>query len=470
MQIDYKRWLSLLFVVMCFAALAYSLLFSSRFEPLTFTLAVSLVTCGAVIIPLWILSLLSKRQFGLLFALLAGLAIGAIILATATIEGTEDAFAALILAFSIATAVTLTAWLICRWVGGYLLGKTTQRIVVGQLATVVRQHLPLSTGVALAAEAEKGLARTHLQRIAHLLAQGEPLSQAVRKGYRDCPSVALSLIIAGEKAGQLPAALDEAEHFLLERDRRRPPYEVSVWLYLLVIAGFTMLVVSGIMVAIVPKYKAIVKDYAAEMPAATQSLIAAWGYLASGGVVGLLVLPVILVLVYLSLRPRRVPQLAITSKVADWIRWHMPGFGRIEMGRGMQQVLRTMRLGVRSGMSLDQAAGLAELVDVNQQLRPRIRRFGELLREGAPVREAARRVDLGEVTGVALAAGQRAARMDVGLRYAADYHGAVAGRLWAVLRNLTWPVCTLIMGIVVGWVVLALFLPLISLIDSVSVF
>ncbi|HOA75653.1 MAG TPA: type II secretion system F family protein [Phycisphaerae bacterium] len=345
--------------------------------------------------------------------------------------------------------------------------ETTERIVISQIATVVRQHLPLATGLALAADSERGWTRVHLHRISRLLAQGLSLSEAVRSGFPDCSPVPFSLIRAGEQSGQLPAALEQAEEYLFERERQRSSDDVSVWVYLLIVGGFAAMVVSGIMIAVMPKYREIFKDYGVMLPRETIVLVGISEYVTDYPLVAMLPLLAIAMALYFNLRPRRIPNPTFSSRVADWIRWHTPAWGRVEFGRGMQVVLQAMRLGIRSGMGLERAARIAGQVDVNTQLSARVQQFADLIDRGTGIREAARRAELGEVTGVALAGGQRGNDLDAALRYAADYHGAIASRCWILLRNLAWPTWTLIMGVMVGFVVLALFLPLVTLINSV---
>jgi type IV pilus assembly protein PilC len=385
----------------------------------------------------------------------------------------DDFVIPLVQATGIILAGLLIAYLLYRlttgWpMTGWFYIDATERIVISQIATVVRQNLPLAIGLALAAESERGSPRTQLQRISRLLAQGMTLSQAVRTGYPDCSAISVSLITVGEQTGQLPAALDQAEDRLFEHDRCSPPDEVPVWTYLLIVSGFAVLTVSGIMVAVVPKYQEIFKDFDVMLPQSTIKLIHVSDFFAGSGLLLGMLLIVFPLAIYLSLRPRRGPQLAFTSRLADWIRWHTPGWRRVEIARGMRSILQVMRLAVRAGMSLEPAARIAGTVDVNHQLGKRLRQFGELVDSGTGVREAACQSGLGEVTAVAMAAGRRGGDMDAALRYAADYHGAVASRWWILLRSLTWPLWTLALGIVVGWIVFALFQPLVALINSVA--
>jgi type II secretory pathway component PulF len=349
--------------------------------------------------------------------------------------------------------------------------RTTNRIVIGQMATVVRQNLPLATGLALAARSETGAARRHLQRISHLLAQGAPLSEAVSEGFPDCPSLPLTLIVAGERSGQLAAALEEAENHLVERGRRDERVDTPVWPFMLTIIAFMILVVSGLMVSIVPKFKEIFKDFGTELPYVTITLIYICDFFVESGLLLiLLVLALIGIpsLIYLNLRPRRLPIPGWTSRVADWIRWHCPGWRAVECHTGMAMVLRTMRIAVRAGMPLDEAASLASGVDVNFNLRPLISDFAGRIAKGANPYDAARQAGLGEVTAIALAAGSRCDDLDAGLRYAAEYNDAITNRLWILLRNLAWPIATLLIGAMVAFIALAMFEPLIKLINSVG--
>ncbi len=373
--------------------------------------------------------------------------------------------------------VGLSQWLLGWWLWNpftatfaRLRRRLLERIVVGQISAVVRQNLPLATGLALAADSERGWVQTHLWRISKLLAQGLPLSEAMRLGFPDCSSLVVSLVAAGERAGQLPAALEQAEQYLIERARRKERLDVSVWPYLGGVLAMMIMMVAGIMIAVVPKFKEIFMDFGAELPGMTVMLISISDWFVQGKPPGWLVLLIpIPIIVYASLRPRRFPDIGSMSRLADWIRWRLPGLRRMEFGQGMSVMLRLMRLAVRSGMNLEPAARLATDVDVNTQLRGRMTRFADSLAKGMNVGEAGTAAGLGSVATTALASGQRAGDMDAALRYAADYHEAIVSRWWIMLSRVAWPISTLALATVVGFVILSLFMPLIALINSVTV-
>ncbi len=355
-----------------------------------------------------------------------------------------------------------------------------ERIVIGQIATVMRQNLPTASALAIAADSETGVARVALRRISRLLAQGVPLTEAVRHGFPQCSTLVQSLIIAGEQAGQLPAALEQAEAYLVERNRRRMEGPVAIWPYGLCLLFAMFVFLSGIMVFVVPRFREIFRDYHAELPPSTRALVAVSNWFVGleevapnsfqevfpGWVIIFVLVPVLFGFL-LWLRRRRVPEPTIASEIADSIRWVVPGWRKMERAQGMAAALRTLGLGVRAGLDVAQSARVAAGIDVNARLRARLTHFAELAAAGKNLRAAATETGLGEVVGIALAAGQRGGRLEESLQYAAGYYDAIFSRGWTVLKNLLWPVGTLILATLVGSVVYGFFSPLVALLDAV---
>jgi len=342
-----------------------------------------------------------------------------------------------------------------------------ERIVMGHVSLLVRQNLPLPTALALAAESEGGGARTCLRDLSRLLGQGLPLSEAAAKARLRYSDLTLSLLAAGEKSGQLARALDQVQEHLAQKDTP-PLVSLRVVLgYFLLLMIATSIIVSLVLMLIVPKLGEIFKDFGSAMPALTMSLIAVADWFVQGTPPGWLWMAALLaVILYLKFRWRKRPPPRWVRYVVDRMLWYVPVMRRATFSDGMATMLETMRLALRSGMDVTAAAKLASEVRVNSLLRARMKHFAARIENGAAAGVAASEAGLGEVTAVAMAAGQRSSDMDAALRYAADYHAALVSRLWIMLRNLAGPLCTLVGATVIGWVVLALFLPVIRLIDA----
>jgi len=344
------------------------------------------------------------------------------------------------------------------------------RIVVGQIAAVTSQSLPLAGGLMLAGQSEPGKAGVVLRRIARLLAAGLPLGEALRYGYPSCPGMVASVVQAGELAGRLPAVLRMLESDLVERARQRhraAPFGVPYAIFLLF---FLIVIETGVMVLIVPKFEEIFRDFRTNLPGLTRAFIDAARFCANTGIGALLILAFVLgalSALYWVFRPRRFDDPHRASQVADYIRWCTPGLRRLERANGLAVIASLLKLFVGAGMGLDRAARLAAEADVNAVLRDRMRDFVQLLESGTPPPDAAERAGLGPVMTTALRAGRHGDRLDASLQFVADYYRAVVSRLWIVIRSVAWPVMTLCMASLIGSFIVALFLPLISLINSV---
>ncbi len=363
-------------------------------------------------------------------------------------------------------AAIFLLWQAGTYVVAWFRRPAVERIVISQIAGVLRQNLPLPMALSLAGDSERGMARTHLKRISKLLLQGASLSEAMELGYRECSSLVVSLVAAGEKAGRLPAAVEQAEEYLIRKARWRRLFDVPLGLYVVLVLSLAGLMVSGIMVAIIPKFKTIFADFGTKLPEGTMTLIDISEWFVAGTPPGWLLLFLVAV-AWIVLRFWKIEGQSVASRIGEAVRSNLPGVRRVEFGRGLAEMLRLMRTAVAGGMDLATAARLASSLRVNRGLCDRMRWFADLLEAGSKPADACRVCELGPVLSTALAAGTRSGNMDAALRYAADYHGALVTRWWIMIHSFAWPCCTVGLGVIVAFVVRALFEPLVELIRSV---
>ena len=358
-----------------------------------------------------------------------------------------------------------------------LLRRTsTTRALAAHLSAITNLNLPLAGALRTAGKSERGHLGWALREMGRDLAAGGSVSEAMRRAHPACSALVVSVIAAGEQAGQLPRALADLERSLtdqlyeagtsLEKSKR-------CWLYPMGLVLFACLMLAGMMTWIVPKYYEIFVDFDTKLPEVTLALIGVSRWLVGGP--GLLLLLALFVLLFclvvgggivLALRD---PHTTMTRMIVDTWRW-IPGLTRpVAFGEGMSAAIRVVAMSLAAGLTLDRAAGLAATLHPNRYLRRRWLDFSRFIGTGLSAAEAAEQAGLGKVFSWAcrtLARGN--ANAEVVLRHAADYHRAIAHRWWRALTMVAWPLVTCVLGCMVGFVVLALFLPLVSLINSVA--
>ncbi len=343
-------------------------------------------------------------------------------------------------------------------------------LAVANLAAAARLNLPFAEVVDMAGREEGGEAKAALTRLSYWLARGSMPSVALRHSIRGCPAFVSATVQVGEDSGQITAALELANARIRQRRNQSASLLTTGWIYPCVLFLFWVAIVAGTLLVVVPKFKEIFCDFGTPLPASTVALIDL-GAGASGLAGPLLcvvaaVIPLGLLVAGLSLRPRRPGSPRVLSSIGDSFRWILPFFRSFDRGTGHAAVLDAIRMGLQGGLPLERAVRLACDVDVNCQVRNQYRDFGRNLIAGIDPGDAATGAGLGCVVAAAFNSVMRGTSPNVALQYAADYHRAMANRRWHVLARLLTPLVTLAAGCLIALTALALFQPLIALIDS----
>lgn len=374
-------------------------------------------------------------------------------------------------------------FLLCCVIGISWYGAAARRyglatVIVADLAALTRQNLPLATGLELAAEHETGKRAVVLRRIGRLLQQGLSLHDAVHLGWPGCPAAVSGLIDVAERQHHLPPALQQLEADLAQRAQRARRFTSGDYLYPVVLLLFAWFVVAAIMVVVIPKFEEIFRDFDVKLPPATVALISASNWFIGKGpardgsqdhIPGCFLVALIfvsfVVLFYLQ-RPRRPRKPHLFSRLADYVRWFIPGWHRCEHAAGVAQAAGCIRFGLLAGIPLHRALRNAADLDVNIVLRARLLRWADDVERGVPGPQAARNARVGAFVEWAFATPAAGSALPDSLAFVHDYYQAAAYHWALILRQLLWPLTVIALGVVVGFIVYSLFTPLAALING----
>ena len=362
-------------------------------------------------------------------------------------------------------------------VGGALTGwlptfrrMSSTRAVVHHLSTITHLNLPLAQALTTAGRTEPGRVGVVLQRMGQAVAEGLPLATAMRRADPRCPLLVTSVMDAGERAGQLPQALADLEDALGDELRAKSDEAMAggqYWVYPACLMAIVGALLYFVMVFVMPKFQEIFMDFDTRLPPMTINLIDLSTWCVRADTVAVLLLGILVVTVVTVAAARRAPGYTVRQTIMDtcgWIPWLTKP---VSFGKGMSTALRVVRMGTAAGMTLPAASALAASVRVNRHLRRRWDGFVKMIEGGIPASRAAGETGLGGVFARACRDLERGnADPQLVLGHAADYYRACAFRWWRALWRITVPAATCAMGCVVGYIVLALFLPLLNLIYS----
>ena len=324
------------------------------------------------------------------------------------------------------------------------------------LLTVAAERLiPLVPVVEAFARERGGPFAGRARHLANMLKAGVPLPDALQRLPGLLPADALPAIHVGYESGALAAALRRVSS---ARDFRQP-----LWLamagrlvYLITLVVFGIGVVAFMMYKIVPSFQAIFSDFDAELPAMTKLLISVsraivdWWFL----LVPFFMLMVLLVF-YVLLR-----YVGLTQ-------WDLPGMGRLVRRLDAANVLDTLALAAEHRRPLPEAFATLARTYPKAAIRGRLRGVLADLQRGADwceslfARGLIKRPDR-----AILQAAQRAGNLPWALREMADSNRRrLAYRLYALVQ-LLFPPFILAIGAAVMFIVVSLFVPLVSLIEA----
>jgi type IV pilus assembly protein PilC len=371
------------------------------------------------------------------------------------------AIAALIVALLLAMLFTTGPLMIiivgiaCSVAGHYR--RSRQRVLLTLLRNAVQRQIPLERALE-AIGREYGPRYQHrVQRLERLLAGGTPLADALRLVPRLVPTDCLPLLHAGARANRLGEALER----IAQRDSRDEM--LALWIsgrlyYLALVLLFGIGTWMFMAIKIVPAFARIFEEFGMRLPDLTRAAIAITKFTIDYGAFPLAIVCLLILLYLYGL-----------SRHAQLARWVLPGTGWITRRLDTAIVLDTLGLVAEARLPLTD--GLSSLAMAYPR-GPMGRRLWRLWGDVAGGREwsTALRARLGMPRGEAalLESAARSGNLSWALReMARNNRRRYYCRMQAAIQ-IVFPVALLGLGLLVGFYVVAFFLPLVSLIHALA--
>ncbi|MEN8128237.1 MAG: type II secretion system F family protein, partial [Planctomycetota bacterium] len=270
--------------------------------------------------------------------------------------------------------------------------------IISTIGTSMRQSLPLPMALTTAAYGQKRKEARIFNNIAHWLAQGWPLSEALRRGYWRCPSHILGAIATAEQMDQLPKAIESLQVDLSEKlNNYKTAKPVHPWYPVIVLIVISS-IMTGLSIYIIPTFSEVLYDMSegqASLPAATQSLLdfSSW-MIGRKGLNALLVLTlffwVIAFLIYSRFRRRTPCSPHFLSLIGDRIKWYTPVLHWFEKTFGNLYLVQSLRVGLLAGYPVNIILRNASGLDVNRCYQERLQKWLKKIEAGDNIAQSAK--------------------------------------------------------------------------------
>jgi type IV pilus assembly protein PilC len=325
-----------------------------------------------------------------------------------------------------------------------------------QLATMMKAGVPLVQSFDIVADGmdNKGLQELVLS-IRNDIAAGTNFANALRKHPRHFNDLYCSLIESGEKAGALEQMLDRIATYLEKTELLKKKVKKAMT-YPAAVVVVAIIVTAILLVKVVPQFEALFTGFGAELPAFTQMVVNLSEWMQKWWFVALLGI----VFIGVAFREAKLRSRKF-SDLVDKYTLKLPIIGQVLDKSAVARFGRVLSTTFAAGVPLVDALDSVARATGNAVYRDAIIRIRDEVSSGTQLQAAMRQADLFPVMAVQLTAiGEESGNLDDMLSKVADHYESIVDDLVDNLSSLMEPIIMSVLGVLVGGLIIAMYLPI----------
>ena len=338
-------------------------------------------------------------------------------------------------------------------------------IFTRQLATLVDSGLPLLRGLTVLVKQERDrVLKNTINKVAEAVQGGGTFSESLAQHPFVFNDLYVNMVKAGELGGVLEVVLSRLAEFQ-EKAAKIKNKVVAAMIYPIIVMTMAIAIMGFLLVFIVPKFEAIFHDMLGDkpLPAITTLVISASRFVQDHWLV------IIGFLFAVVVGYKFANRTAGGKSIIDRLKLYLPLFGDVIRKTAISRFARTLGTLVTSGVPILQAlditgetAGNMVIADAISQVHERVKEGESIVQpleaSGAFPPMVVSMIDVGEETGQL---------PEMLLKIADVYDDEVDSSVAGMTAALE-PIMIVFLALIVGTIVIALFMPLISIIQGLQ--
>lgn len=348
-------------------------------------------------------------------------------------------------------------------------GKVTETDLVlftRQLATMVDAGLPLVSALTALYEQADPKRQSGLRRVvgevSAAVQQGETFTESISRHPLVFTRLYVAMVKAGESGGLLSEILDRLANFLEATARLRKKIK-SAMTYPVIVIFIAIAITTFLIVQVVPVFGQIFADFGAKLPAPTQFLLDLSDFIRGFWWLILLIIIGAFIGIRTFLRTEKGRRL--------WDKWllKLPIFGTLAHKICMTRFSRTFAQLIRAGVPILEVMDIVGDTSGNSVVTDAVKFVSADVEKGDHLTNAmARQPVFPPMLVRMVGAGEATGKIDTMLEKMADFWDEEIEAILDALTSLIEPILICVLGVIVGSIVIALFLPIFKLADVVS--
>lgn len=342
--------------------------------------------------------------------------------------------------------------------GVFRLQKVSNKDIVlftHQLSSLIESGVNIMNGLnIISGSTSNKYLKTVLSDIIVKIKDGKSLSESLSAHRRLFSDLYSSMVRTGEAGGNLNETLRRLAVFLEKEEEFKNSIRAALT-YPFFIFGVGALTVFVLLVFVIPRLLTMFEDMGQVLPLPTRILISVSGFLRS---YGWFILAITSIFIFLLRRTYRSPQGRI---LFDRLKLKLVILRKIILKTEISRLMRTLSLLLSSGIPITTALEISISVLENRILKSEVQRFKNEINSGSSLSDSLGNSRLfPEFVTSIVSIGEESGSLERSLVRIADDYEREIDRTLKTLTRLLEPAMILVMGLLVGFIVLSMLLPI----------
>ena len=334
-------------------------------------------------------------------------------------------------------------------------GLNDLAVFTQQLSTMLDAGLPLVSALeALQDQTEDPVFQIVIRNVRLDISSGTAFSEATRKYPKAFPNLFVSMVAAGEASGNLASILGKVAQYFEDTVKLQRKVKGALT-YPTVVIGMAVGLVQVLLVFVIPVFAEMFESFGGDLPAPTQMLIDVSDFLKAN------ILYMIIGAVVFWFLMGKIISTPKGRRAKDIVLFRLPIVGNLTQKVSLSRFCRTYAILLRSGVPILRSLDIVSNASGNTFIERACRDIQRNISQGGQLSDTVATISYFPSTVKHMSrAGEQTGNVDGMMNKIADFYDMEVETIVESLTSLMEPLLIAFLGVVIGGIVMAMFLPI----------
>lgn len=336
-------------------------------------------------------------------------------------------------------------------------------ILAKHLAVMIRAGLTVTEAIEITHAQAKGGLKKALGKVKEDIFKGKSLANAAEKNPEAFSDLFVSIVRVGEQSGTLDESLEQLA-IQLEKEYELRGKIIQALLYPITVLVAVTIVGGGISIFVLPKLRSLFEVFQGTLPAATQVLLTLVDFMAVYGGYVFIALLILFIAGFFAIKTKPIRPL--------WhsLLFHTPAVGAIIRSINLAEFNRNLGTLLKSGVPLVDSFGIVADSMPNFVYKSALKKTIKEIEKGKSVTASMKKLNkvFPPLVTQMINVGEKSGKLDSVLIFLAEFYESEVDQATKTLSSTLEPILLIVIGLVVGFVMIAIITPIYELTGTIG--